>query len=316
MDLPDVAELSGRVTRVMGLNPGPMTLGGSATYLVGTGKRRVLVDSGQGEEGYAALLEGAMRAAGCEGIEAVLLTHRHVDHVGGVGQVLALCGGARLLKARGGDADEGGEEEGDEAWACGRPVEPLEDGQVIRTEGATLRVVHTPGHTSDHAALLLEEEGAVFSGDCVLGEGTAAFSDLYTYMGSLRALLALAPRRMYPGHGPVIEDPMRKLTDYIEHRNKREKQLLDALLRAGPGGATAMGLVRTVYAGVPESVIFAALGNVLNHLSKLEREGRAARGAVDADAEREAADMPPRLSSLPVSVVAAVWRATGAAGKL
>lgn len=84
-------------------------------------------------------------------------------------------------------------------------VKSLADGQEIAVDGAKVKVVHTPGHTTDHCILCLNETEAVFSGDCILGEGTAVFEDLYDYMKSLEHILAIKPAIIYPGHGNIIE---------------------------------------------------------------------------------------------------------------
>lgn len=66
-------------------------------------------------------------------------------------------------------------------------------------EGATLKLICTPGHTIDHAVFMLQEEDTLFSGDCVLGEGSSIFECLHTYLKSLQTLIDLKPQVIYPG---------------------------------------------------------------------------------------------------------------------
>ena len=98
-----------------------------------------------------------------------------------------------------------------------------------------LRAIHTPGHTTDHLCFWLEEERALFSGDTILGQGTTEFEDLYDYFNSLKLILNLSPKRIYPGHGPVVENPAKTLEHYISHRQQRNNQILDALKQSKDG---------------------------------------------------------------------------------
>jgi glyoxylase-like metal-dependent hydrolase (beta-lactamase superfamily II) len=272
--LPDVDVWSERVTVALGQNPSLFTGPGTNTYLVGTGARRLLVDPGEGRASYLGVLERAMARAGCEGIEAIVLTHGHPDHMGGVRSVRERFGTVPIRKRPWPDHDA----------LYDLPLEPLDDGGVVRTEGATLRAVHTPGHAPDHLCFVLEEEQALFSGDNVLGVGTTVIplqsGDLGEYMASLERMLALAPRRIYPAHGPAIEDGGGKIREYIAHRRSREEQIL-AELRPAPRAVP--DIVRSVYASYPVSLHAAAAQSTSQHLTKLEREGRAVRsGGSDA----------------------------------
>src|SRR5574341_1405050 len=135
--------------------------------------------------------------------------------------------------------------------------------------------VHTPGHASDHLCYYLIEEKALFTGDVVLGGSTSVIpsddGDLADYMNSLRRLRQLDVRRIYPAHGPVIEDAPAKIQEFIDHRMMRERQILESL---GDGLVTIPAMVERIYADVPKALHAMAAMSVESHLKKLKRDGR------------------------------------------
>ena len=276
--LPDVDVWSERVAVALGQNPSAFTGPGTNTYLIGTGPERILLDPGQGLPSYLPVLEQAMERCGCRRLQEIVLTHGHIDHIGGVRSVLECFGPLRVSKLPWPEAD---------AAYADLALRELADGAVVRTEGATLRGVHTPGHAPDHHCFVLEEEQALFSGDNVLGVGTTVIpntsGDLGDYLRSLERLLAERPRRIYPAHGPVIEDGVAKIREYIAHRHERERQIL-AVLERGP--ARVMEIVKVVYAAYPETLHPAAAQSTAQHLRKLAREGRARAEGDDPFAAR------------------------------
>ncbi|CAE7391796.1 LACTB2 [Symbiodinium necroappetens] len=134
------------------------------------------------------------------------------------------------------------------------PVTELADGEILSCEGATLRVLHTPGHANDHVCLFLEEERAMFTGDNVLGWGTGTFQDLQQYMRSLKLMASQAPDVLYPAHGPVVSGTSEVaawLQMYITHREDRIRQVENEL-RAVDVGLDLVDLVKRVYKAQPE----------------------------------------------------------------
>lgn len=265
--IPKISQISPRIIRILGCNPGPMTLQGTNTYLIGTGKRRILLDTGEkANADYISSLTSVLQEHNTS-IDRIVISHWHHDHIGGVGDVVGcLPASADVHKFPRVDPP-------DDPLPESVSLKELVNQEEIQVEGATLRVHHTPGHTTDHVVLELAEENAVFSGDCILGEGTAVFEDLHSYMASLKVILALTPEVIYPGHGPVIESPMEKIQMYIDHRNLRESQIIQTLKESEKKYLTAMELVKIIYKETPVQLHPAAAVNVGHHLKKLFKDG-------------------------------------------
>jgi glyoxylase-like metal-dependent hydrolase (beta-lactamase superfamily II) len=203
---------------------------------------------------------------GLEDVSRVILTHRHVDHIGGVPDVRRAFPRVPVAKLVKNDA------------ALPVSMESLADGSVIRGDGVTLHAIYTPGHASDHLCYYLEEERALFTGDLILGGSTTVIppddGDLADYLDSLRRVLQLDVQRIYPAHGPVLEPARPVIEGYIAHRLERDAQIL-AAVRAG--AETVADIVARVYREVPAALHGVARLSVLSHLAKLEREGRVTR---------------------------------------
>ena len=261
-NFPKTETPSDLVGRVLGLNPGMMTGPGTNTYLVGR-RHPILIDTGAGLEGYPALLAEYLASRGVDRPSRVLLTHRHVDHLGGVAHLRERYPGLPVAKMIHKDT------------GLPEAIDDLRDGQVIEGDGVTLLPVHTPGHASDHLCYYLVEEKALFSGDVILSGSTSVIpsgdGDLADYMASLRRLQGLDIRRIYSAHGPVIEDGPGRIAEYIAHRLQRERQILEAL---GDGLVTIPDIVANIYADVDVKLHKVAAGSVESHLKKLARDGR------------------------------------------
>jgi ribonuclease/clavin/mitogillin len=267
MKLPDFARHSERVATVLGHNPSPFTGPGTNTWLIGTGDRPILLDTGQGVPIWIDLLDSALKELfHGDGIDRIVLTHAHVDHIGGVKQVREKYGEHQVFKMPWPEHDA----------PAGGSLVAIEGDAVVEAPGVTLRAIHTPGHAPDHLCYYLEEEKALFTGDVVLGAGTTVIpddtGDLAQYMDSLNRLLQLDLETIYPAHGPVIRKPKEKIREYIAHRELRERQVLGALSKDEP--REVMAMVKQIYADVPEYLHQAAASSVRSHLKKLRKEGR------------------------------------------
>jgi endoribonuclease LACTB2 len=260
VDLPEIERLSPACIRILGGNPSKFTLQGTNTYLLGTGPSRLLIDTGEGKPSWIAAVKRTLQEEGVT-VQTALITHWHPDHVNGIPQLLEYSPQTTVHKKEpnAGQLD-------------------ITDGQTFHVQGATLRAVHTPGHTTDHMSFVLEEEDALFTGDNVLGHGTAVFEDLATYLKSLARMEGLVAGRGYPGHGAVLPEVRATITEYIKHRAQREAQVVETLdapqFTTDGRGATSMELVRIIYSNVHESLHLPAQGGVLQVLHKLRLEDK------------------------------------------
>ena len=246
--------LSEHVQIVLAPNPSPITLEGTNTYVVGE-RMPVVIDPGPDDIEH---LERVLDAAGQPSV--VVLTHTHPDHAEGAERFAAM---ARAPLAAYGHA----------SGVCSTAA-PIADGQRIDIDGTFLVALFTPGHSSDHLSFVFEAERALFTGDHVLGRGTSVIAapdgDLADYMASLERARAVGASRLYPGHGPVIDEPRAVLDYYIEHRLERERQVLAAL---EAGDERIEDMVARIYVDVDPVLHPAAALSVRAHLDKLAREG-------------------------------------------
>jgi len=213
---------------------------GNNTWLL-RGAQAVLVDAGVGHPEHVDAIARALDGAP---LVRVLITHSHSDHVAGLPALRARWPGLRVC--------------------------PPDEGDP------RLEIVPTPGHAPDHVCFFDRESGDLYCGDLARLGGTIVIpsrkgGDLRAYLHSLNRVRDLAPRRMLPGHGPIIDDPIALIDRYIAHRIQRERQIVEAM--AG-GAKTVEEIVARVYPELPPSLRAAAEQTVEAHVRKLTSENQ------------------------------------------
>lgn len=234
------------VKRVRADNPGPFTLSGTNSWVVGRDPAWI-VDAGPALESHLDRLAAEAEARG--GCGGIAITHSHLDHTEGIAALAERLGGPPVAGAE-------------------QPVR-LADGDRF----GPLQALATPGHAPDHLAFVC---GAVaFTGDAVLGEGSVFVppdgGGLGPYLAALRRLRALGLAWLCPGHGPEIADPAAKLDEYLAHRLDRERRLVAAL---ADGLRSDDELLDRVWDDAPAALRRAAALTLHTHLDKLRAEGR------------------------------------------
>lgn len=284
--------LAPQVRRLTVRNGSPMTFTGTQTYLVGTGEI-VVIDPGPVNDQHVEDVLNALEDG--ERIVAILLTHTHIDHSPGAAALKAATGAKTfafgphgagmsqmMLDLAASGADLGGGEGADRAF---QPDVTVKDGEVLRFGDVALTALYTPGHLSNHLAFAMED-GAIFTGDLVMGWATTLVSppdgDMAAFLASLAMMRGREDRVYYPGHGHPIEDTMGMIDHQIAHRKSRVDQIVAAL---GDGPASPRGLTEKIYTDVDPALHGAAARNVFAALLGLVAEGRCeAQGGLSPDA--------------------------------
>lgn len=262
------------VVRVLAPNPSPFTFTGTQSYVVGGPQDCAVIDPGPDEATHRKAL---LAAIGGRKVAAIMCTHTHRDHSPGAAPLkqdigAPIIGCAPLVLD---DSGPRADASFDRGYA---PDRVLTDGEGVSGTGWTLTAVATPGHVSNHLCYALEENGALFTGDHIMGWSTSVVvppdGDMADYMASLQKLYERQDRVFYPAHGEAVERPRQLVRGMLGHRRSREKQILRELAK---GARAIPEMVAVMYKGLDPKLHVAAGASVLAHLIDLENRGQVQR---------------------------------------
>ncbi|MQG33666.1 MAG: MBL fold metallo-hydrolase [SAR202 cluster bacterium] len=245
---------------------GAMHPGGTHIYFVGDPQEEmVMVDSGEPYRSWTNQILGFYNELGRPKMSAILITHGHGDHIGGLDRLQEEFGCVvrchpKLEPAMSHRLGQG-------------TVEKLRSREMVTTGGGVrLRAYFTPGHEEDHICYHMAASKVLFTGDTILGNSSSSVRSLKDYMSSLRILAGLKPEMICPGHGQILNNGTARIETYIRHRTEREDQVLAAL---ADGVDSVEEIVSVVYPrNLRKNLRNAAARNVRTHLTKLTEEGR------------------------------------------
>ncbi|OEY65881.1 MBL fold metallo-hydrolase [Marinobacter sp. X15-166B] len=258
--------LGAGVFRLTAPNPGMMTGPGTNTYLLSDAQDTLVIDPGPADPAHIdAILTHAQGP-----ISRILVTHTHSDHSPGA-RLLQAATGARVM---GMPAPAGGSQD-----SSFKPDTVPVHGETLPTAAGPLKVIHTPGHASNHLCYLLTGQRLLFSGDHIMQGSTVVINppdgDMKAYLDSLNGLHTEHLEFIAPGHGFLMGNPHAAIDHLVTHRLAREHKIIDAMAQTGPASSTE--ITKVAYDDVPTAIHPLARRSLLAHLFKLEQEDRVAQ---------------------------------------
>ncbi|MEP3452236.1 MAG: MBL fold metallo-hydrolase [Parasphingorhabdus sp.] len=255
------------VARVLAGNPSPYTYTGTQTYVVGNGADRAVIDPGPAIDDHIGAI---LASVGDAQISAIMCTHTHRDHSPAAAPLKERTGAPIIGCAPLVLEDDGprADESFDKLY---QPDQVLVDGETVSGDGWTIEAVATPGHTSNHLCLSVQESGALFTGDHVMAWSTSVIvppdGNMSDYMASLQKIYEREDKVYYPAHGKKVTKPRQLVRGMMGHRKQRERQILK-LLEEAPHAIIDM--VPKMYKGLDPRLTGAAGQSVRAHLIDLQ----------------------------------------------
>jgi glyoxylase-like metal-dependent hydrolase (beta-lactamase superfamily II) len=283
-----VVQVSPLVQRVIAQNPSKFSYHGTGTYLLGTDDV-VVIDPGPQLDSHRLALTAALSGRNVVGI---VVTHCHSDHSPltqwlheETGAPRFAIGPHRVFDGfvEEDDHDESEEDPAEEKddteretidLAFSPDIAVVDNERFFSTPEFSLTAVATPGHTSNHLAIAMDTERALFTGDHVMGWSTTIVSppdgDMRQYFESMNKVIARDDQVLWPTHGGPVTEPHEFLVAYLEHRMERERQIVTQI---SSGNVTIPGIVKVLYAQVDKKLHRPARRSVWSHLRKLVDDG-------------------------------------------